>query len=552
MLNPEQLDKVIAALKNNEKEKKALHIGTKAKLEEFLGCKLKIPEDFNLKEYLYLLTHSKGLCAICNAPTKFRQYSTGYNKTCGRSKCIGELNKRICFQKYGVINQFQRPEIKEKSKVTKLNRYGNETYSGNRHDIASKIDYHARGVKIKQTCLKKYGYKNILLVPEIQKQIKKTCLKKYGANSILGSAQYREKWAQTRFAETGMWHHSQYKMKNLENLNEEYVRDNFVKNGKFLNIECGTYFNMTSFSNLKPLKKRFNIVEENLHKKTFVEDKINLMFDNVFEVRTRSFIPPLEIDLLSRDHNFGIEFNGLLWHSFGKSEHDMFDTHRSESKKKNNHLIKTELVENKSFQLLHIFDNEWTTPHTKEIWVSIINGHLNNHTEINTASCIIKNVCKKTASNFLKFNHLQGSCYNDVRLGLYNNGKLVHLMTFKTLNEHDYILNRTCSLNNITILGNIKLIEYFKKIYNPKTIIAYADRRWDNGSTYEKLGFKFVENTDPNHYYFKLNSGIIFNESHAKKIKHVNPELTITENMYNNGYRKIYDCGSKYYKKEYE
>ena len=62
------------------------------------------------------------------------------------------------------------------------------------------------------------------------------------------------------------------------------------------------------------------------------------------------------------DYKFGIEFDGLYWHSNIYKDNDY-------------HLNKTELCEKENIQLLHIFEDEWVNK--KEIVKSIIKSKLN-------------------------------------------------------------------------------------------------------------------------------------------------------------------------------
>ena len=120
--------------------------------------------------------------------------------------------------------------------------------------------------------------------------------------------------------------------------------------------------------------------------------------------------------------------------------------------------------------------------------------------------------------------------------------------------NYDYELIRFCNKLNTSVIGSAsKLFNYFIKNYNPKSIISYANRRFSNGSIYETLGFKFLRKTEPNYFYFKRNVGILMSRNQFQKHKLkdkldiYNPELSEQENMFNNDYRRIYDCGNLVY-----
>ena len=98
--------------------------------------------------------------------------------------------------------------------------------------------------------------------------------------------------------------------------------------------------------------------------------------------------------------------------------------------------------------------------------------------------------------------------------------------------------------------GASKLFKHF--ISNHKgTIISYANRRFSKGDVYEQLGFEFKGETKPNYYYVKGDqtySRLKFQKHKlAKMLENYDPNLTEYENMLNNGYDKIYDCGNLIY-----
>ncbi len=254
----------------------------------------------------------------------------------------------------------------------------------------------------------------------------------------------------------------------------------------------------------------------------------------------RSFIKPLELDILIHSHKLAIEYNGLYHHS----------SIGDNSKDKNYHLQKTELVEEKGYQLLQIFSSD-----DLDIWKSMINNKLGLNKKIFARKCIIKEVKAEEVRKFLEENHLQGYCISLIKLGLYHNDSLVSLMTFsKSRNNKNYEweLLRFCSKKGYNIVGGAsKLLSHFRKQYSG-SIISYANRRWSNGHLYETLGFEFLYNTDPSYFYFKNDSEIYSRfefQKHKLKDKLVNfdPNLTEEENLLNNRYGKIYDCGNKVY-----
>ena len=272
----------------------------------------------------------------------------------------------------------------------------------------------------------------------------------------------------------------------------------------------------------------------------------------------RNIIKPLELDIIFPEYNTAIEYDGILWHSYGTGYPNNFS-----ALNKKYHLNKTNLVEEKGYQLFHIFENEWLNPIKKKIWQSIIQCKLNMIPKDNVIfarKCHIRKISSNDAKIFLEYNHMQGSRHAKVNLGLFYQDKLISLMTFGASafnKKYEYELIRFCSkINHRVIGGASKLLKYFERNYNPKSIVTYANRRWSQGGLYRALDFTFLHNSEPNYFYVKHNtiySRNLFQKHMLKdKLELFDENLTELQNMINNGYRIIYDCGNKVYSKEYK
>jgi hypothetical protein len=253
----------------------------------------------------------------------------------------------------------------------------------------------------------------------------------------------------------------------------------------------------------------------------------------------RSLIKPNELDIYIPSRKIAIEMNGLRWHS------ELY-------KDKNYHLNKTELCEKMGVRLIHVFEDEWL--HKQDIVKSRLRNILGMTDKTFYArKCEIREVPTKEKTKFLDDNHIQGAVGSKINLGLYYNNELVSVMTFgkrPILNKSEYELIRFCNKLNTSVVGGAsKLLKYFIKKYNPKEVISYADRRWSMGNMYEKLGFEFIENTEPNWFIIQNNK----RHHRVKYQKHKLIEMGFDENKtahqicLNNRLYRIYDCGTKKY-----
>lgn len=262
-----------------------------------------------------------------------------------------------------------------------------------------------------------------------------------------------------------------------------------------------------------------------------------------------------EIDILIPSKHIGIEYNGLLWHSFGTSFPNNIEREKSQ---KDKHLRKTVSCNLNDVKLFHINSDEWQSPLQQNIWKSMLSNSLGKSVKIFARKCVLKSdIPYDEAKNFLEKNHMQGSDNSPIRIGLYHNGELVSLMTFskpRFSKVYDYELVRYCNKTFHSVVGGAsKIFKHFLKSYNPKTVISYADLRYSDGKLYKKLGFCLKENSKLGYFYIK---GVGTNKyrkvSRVSAQKHKLPklletfdeDLTESENMFNNGYRRVWNCGN--------
>lgn len=275
-----------------------------------------------------------------------------------------------------------------------------------------------------------------------------------------------------------------------------------------------------------------------------VFDFVNEHIKNVKQ-GVRNIIAPLELDIYLPDHALAIEFDGIYWHS------------EQRGKDKKYHLNKTDLCNEKGIQLIHVFENEWK--YKQNIVKSAILSKIGIYKERYYArNCYIKEIDIRTKNSFLEDNHLQGKDNSSVKLGLFYGNDILAVMTFGkrkiTGGNSKFELIRYCSKLNIQVVGGVsKLFTHFLNHYEFEDITTYSDKRYSNGKLYEKIGFKLDHASQPNYWYFKLPNIILFHRSGFQKhrlqskLERFDPDLTAHENIINDGYDRIWDCGTYVY-----
>jgi len=246
-----------------------------------------------------------------------------------------------------------------------------------------------------------------------------------------------------------------------------------------------------------------------------------------------------ELDICVPEHRFAIEYDGIYWHS------------EQQGKDRYYHVHKTDECEKQGINLLHIFENEWKDPIKKQVWKSIIVNKMGQSHRIYARKCKVVELTKEQSSAFFNANHLQGNIGCTVAYGLIYNDVIVSAMSFgkpRYNANYDWELLRMCNLLGNSVVGGFsRLLKKFRSVH-VGTIISYANRRFSMGNVYSKLGFSFIQKTDPSYWYIKNNTLYHRSVYMKHKLKHkldtFDPKLTEYQNMINNGIDRIWDCGN--------
>jgi hypothetical protein len=281
---------------------------------------------------------------------------------------------------------------------------------------------------------------------------------------------------------------------------------------------------------------------------------IESIYDGEIINNSRTIIKPKELDIYIPEKNIAIEYCGLYWHS-------------EKYKGKKYHLNKLKESEDNGIRLIQIFEDEWENNKymIKQKIKYLLN--LNSNEKIYARKCEIKHISVREKNDFLDRNHIQGKDNSSIRLGLFYDDSLVSVITFgklrkslgSTSKEGQYELIRFASdIDKLIVGGFSKLLKHFIREYNPEYIKTFADLRWSIGTLYEKNGFNKTHISDPGYWYvykndnklkryhrFQFRKGILH-----EKFDNFDPNLTEYENMRNNNYYRIWDCGNAVYELE--
>jgi DNA-directed RNA polymerase subunit RPC12/RpoP len=493
-------------------------------------------------------------CGVCNAAevlwsSNKATFLPWCSPTC-RSRQPDVEAKRLatCMEKYGDITSARNSDVKQRKNETCLARYGAITPL---HDptISENIRVHM---------LENYGSERAGSSPIIQAKVKSTLADKYGVSNfgeIQKVAAIAERAQKTRI---DRWWPN--RMENISNqITPEYEVGDYTHRTEpmpYKCVDCSTGFlSMLMDGSTPRCLTCYPLFGGRSRKEKQITE--HLVSNHIkFVENTRKIIAPRELDVFIPDKSVAIEFNGLFWHS----------VHNYTKIDARYHLNKTLACEAAGVQLLHVFEDEWDNK--SDIVKSVINAKLGIfEVRVYARKCQVVQLTATECNQFLAANHIQGADSSSVRLGLMYDNKLTAVMTFgksRFNKNYEYEMYRFCTKLNTQIVGGAaKLLSHFSTEYKPTSIISYADRRYSTGGLYNALGFTLLHSSKPAYQYVKSTKGDggnytrRFNRTQFQKHKLskmlavFNPNLTEAVNMHNNGYHKIYDCGTHVFVKTF-
>lgn len=530
-----------------------------------------LKEDATFQERIYCIRNNISnivLCKECNKNTvKFDIRRNIYRSFCC-NKCSRNNSDSINLRKINMIKNHgcENWVNVEKIRESKLKNHGDPNYSNREKSVRTLKEHYEKDPefkinqvkKLKATKKKKYGNENWV---NPQKAIK-TLREKYGDDSIKTALLLPSSIEKTKYGTRKRSFKFILKNKKIIPLFSEHDYSSGIPTDKFKFkcVKCGTEFKSVWENGIlrDPCPVCHPIKHGSSSSEIEVFDYIKSIVPNNWKVYNRdhinrSIIAPQEIDIVICDDKniikLLIEYDGLFYHSTncGKS--------------KTYHLTKTKLCNKKGYRLIHIFENEWLSK--QEIVMAklfnIINTPSNN---IDINMCTIKLINDNNiVEEFMVENNLNGYVKSNVNIGLYYNDNLISLCSFsksRFTDKYDWELVRFCSQKNIHTFGLDKILKYFELSYKPKSLVSYQDIRWSDGTDIINCGFRIDHISRPNYWYFKLNTPTIiynrlsFNNDNIKSIvKKYNHTNSIEQNLFDNNYGKIYDCGNLVLVKSY-
>lgn len=244
-----------------------------------------------------------------------------------------------------------------------------------------------------------------------------------------------------------------------------------------------------------------------------------------------------DFDIYIASVGVAVEYHGGFWHSYNSVE---------TTAQRTRHSRKADAAERAGISLLQFFDTEYR--YKNDVVKSIIMHKLGLSKGIMARKCSVEKVDRKVSEDFFNHNHIAGYTYAEDTYALVNDGEILYMMSVSNRRKWLEIIRSAPLIGHHVSGGVSKLLSSIIKDKKPTNVFSYADRRYSSiHGGYSMAGMKYIGKTKPGYYYWKNNN--IYNRRKFQKHKLINilsnfdESKTEAENMFDNGYRRIWDAG---------
>jgi hypothetical protein len=238
-----------------------------------------------------------------------------------------------------------------------------------------------------------------------------------------------------------------------------------------------------------------------------------------------------ELDILT--DKLAVEYHGLRWHTI-KDDKINKDYHKNKYLK----------CAQQGLELIQIYDTEW---HDRKYQIkSFLKSKLGkNEVKVGARECIISQIPKEEAFDFIEKYHIQGvGINNEFIYGLRKGDELLMLIT---IGKHhrggsELLLHRCVAKEGVTVSGGLsKLCKHAKAIHS--TFYTFVDLRWSSGKSWLSNGWSYVKTNRPDYLYYNINKKQVKSKNSSRKPKDTIKGVTEQSLMESQGFYKVYDCG---------
>lgn len=404
--------------------------------------------------------------------------------------------------------------------------------------------------QIQQTNLTKYGVANPMQVKSVKEKAQQTNLTRYGAHNPMGNPIISAQSAQTKKERyephyLAKQNYNRFCTTVVENfgvrpliLEADYIGVQSRPGMTFECVSCATKFDKRFDYASPPICKVCNPSEIKYKSGEEMQllDYIKSIYTGPIISGDRRIINPYEVDILLPEINLGIEYCGLYWHS-----------EVSGHKSWNYHYRKYRAAQDKNLRLVTLFSDEWLTK--AGLIKQYLKVLLNTTTQsVYARKCEFKVLDHQLAKDYLHAHHVIGAPQKiSWAGGLYHDGELCAVMTFRNTEKQTYELNRFSTHGHVVGAAS-RLLKRFLQSHTVDQVISFSDNRFSEGNLYKQLGFVQEGSVPPMQYYVKdyaerFHKLALSKSKLVENYPHIDTSQTEWQILQSLGYDRIWDCG---------
>lgn len=465
----------------------------------------------NISEAIFCYINNiteKPVCKSCSEPVNFKNFNHGYREFCSN----------LCVNKSNSLNK----KFSTKISVSRKNKFNDEYY------------------------IQKYGYSKVgdkfLYHGNLIDRNKLLRIMKFDVEDTKKS--FIDNWEKVRYKTTEDWTRLYFPLvykeislittKPASFQQKKFMYINDVKEIPKCTIcnKKARSFNYSSF-NFNLTCCSYNCIKST----SMLEKDVHRFVASIYkgEINTNFRIDNNEIDIYMPDINFGIEVNGIYWHS-------------EKYKDKDYHINKKNFFVGKGIDIFYVWEDDWLK--SKMLLQSMISNKLGLSERIFGRKCKLQQVTYQEAKVFHQLNHLRGYSIASKHYGLYYQNRLVSCMSIgkSRYDKNSFEIIRFSTEKNINVLGGFsKILKHISEHLKDCTLVSYADADFSNGKVYYKTGFVYEGFTGVGFHWFK--DGVRYSRQSLWKVaKGVKDQDNYLRSL---GYVKVWNCGNYKFSKKY-
>ncbi len=220
-------------------------------------------------------------------------------------------------------------------------------------------------------------------------------------------------------------------------------------------------------------------------------------------VNDRKAIAPLELDVYVPELKFGLEYNGLYWHSEAAGDHTGTDYDPLR------HIKKFRACRDAGVALLAVFEDEWVNPAKQDLIKAMLRWRLKKFagTRLYARDLELRRLTSNSEFKaFFARNHIDGHTLAKYAYGLFHKDALVCCASVRTNHRGETEVARLATDYDYSVAGGASRViaAILADLPSGQKLTSFSNNRLSSGGIYKTMGFDLVQENPPSYYYTDL------------------------------------------------